>query len=245
MTENEIRLNISRNLVALRKRFDMTQAELAAKLSYSDKSVSKWERQEGLPDIYVLVRMAELFGVTVNDLISDAKVGQLPDEESGKQHHFLIAALSCGLVWFVATLLFFLLKVCLPESEWLWMTFVYAVPVSAIVLVVFTHMWWGLLAQGISVSALVWGVTVCVHITALVPNVKNMTDIRRRISVSGVCCALVSISDDQTPKGKTREERGREESWLKSTRARMEQPRNNCENCKVRHQHSRRLEMTA
>ena len=58
MTENELRLNISRNIIALRKRHDMTQAELAAKLSYSDKSVSKWERQEGLPDIYVLVRIS-------------------------------------------------------------------------------------------------------------------------------------------------------------------------------------------
>jgi transcriptional regulator with XRE-family HTH domain len=190
MTENELRLNISRNIIALRKRHDMTQAELAAKLSYSDKSVSKWERQEGLPDIYVLVRISELFGVTVNDLISETKVEQLQAGKEGGKYHFLIAALSCGLVWFVATLLFFLLKVCLPESEWLWMTFVYAVPVSAIVAVVFTHLWWGLWAQGISVSALVWGVTICIHITALVPNVQNMALI---YAAAGVFQVLVIL----------------------------------------------------
>ncbi|MGI6167073.1 MAG: helix-turn-helix domain-containing protein [Eubacteriales bacterium] len=190
MNENELRQNISRNIILLRRRYDMTQAELAEKLSYSDKSVSKWERQEGLPDIYVLVRMAELFGVTVNYLISEPKPEPLPTEESGKQHHFLIAALSVGLVWFVATLLFCLLKVCLPESEWLWMTFVYAVPVSAIVAVVFAHLWWGLLVQGISVSALVWGVTVCIHITALVPDVKNMALI---YAAAGVFQVLVVL----------------------------------------------------
>ena len=45
---------LAKNLVKLRKASNMTQSELAEKLSYSDKAVSKWERGESLPDIEIL-----------------------------------------------------------------------------------------------------------------------------------------------------------------------------------------------
>ncbi|MBQ7218900.1 MAG: helix-turn-helix transcriptional regulator, partial [Ruminococcus sp.] len=44
----------------------MTQAQLGEELSYSDKSVSKWERGESIPDVYVLKHIADLSGVTVD-----------------------------------------------------------------------------------------------------------------------------------------------------------------------------------
>ena len=59
---------ISSNIVKYRKESGLTQLELAEKLNYSDKAVSKWERGDGLPDIEVLMRMSEIFGVTVNEL---------------------------------------------------------------------------------------------------------------------------------------------------------------------------------
>ena len=49
----------------------MTQAELAERLNYSDKAISKWERAESIPDIYILKRLADMFGVTVDWLIKD------------------------------------------------------------------------------------------------------------------------------------------------------------------------------
>ena len=75
MTETQIRENLSKNLTALRKAQGLTQTELGEKLTYSDKSVSKWERGDGLPDIVTLEKLAELFGVTV-----DALIGAAPPE---------------------------------------------------------------------------------------------------------------------------------------------------------------------
>ena len=57
---------IAENLIYYRKKAKLTQSEVAAKLCYSDKSVSKWERAEGVPDIHVLVELAKLYGLTVN-----------------------------------------------------------------------------------------------------------------------------------------------------------------------------------
>lgn len=62
---------ISLNLSELRRERGMTQLELAEKLNYSDKAVSKWERGESIPDILVLKSIADLFGVTVDYLISE------------------------------------------------------------------------------------------------------------------------------------------------------------------------------
>ena len=63
---SEINLKIAKNLTYYRKRANLTQAELAEKINYSDKSVSKWESGNGIPDVYILLQLARRFGVTLN-----------------------------------------------------------------------------------------------------------------------------------------------------------------------------------
>lgn len=176
MNELELRRNVSQNITEFRKRCDMTQADLAEKLSYSDKSVSKWERGDGVPDIYVLTRMAELFGVTVNDIIGTP--GELPkpaEEVTAKpSRHIFVSALSIGLVWFIAVVVFFIGRVSFPDEERIWMAFMYAVPISAIVMTVFSHLWWPIFWRAFSVSLLVWGSAICFHLTASIPNLANV-----------------------------------------------------------------------
>lgn len=176
MNEVELRQNISQNIVAFRKNCDMTQADLAEKLSYSDKSVSKWERGDGIPDIYVLTRMAELFGVTVNDIIG--MQAELPKEEPAPEakpsRHLFVSALSIGLVWFIAVVAFFIGSVAAPDLGRFWLAFVYAIPVSAIVMIVFSHLWWTIPWRAFSVSLLVWGFALCFHLTASIPNLSNV-----------------------------------------------------------------------
>ena len=75
MTNEELKSVIGSNIARLRKNCRMTQAELAERLNYSDKAVSKWERAESMPDILTLMALAEQFGTTVNDLLN------LPGEE--------------------------------------------------------------------------------------------------------------------------------------------------------------------
>ena len=62
---------VAANIIALRTNLELTQAELGEKLNYSDKSISKWERGEAIPDVRVLKEMAQIFGVTVDYLIND------------------------------------------------------------------------------------------------------------------------------------------------------------------------------
>lgn len=56
-------------IAALRKAGGLTQRELAEKLNVSDKAVSRWEREESLPDLSLIPAIAEIFGVTADELL--------------------------------------------------------------------------------------------------------------------------------------------------------------------------------
>ena len=77
MVDENVKFRIGSNIAAYRKRDGLTQVSLAEKLNYSDKAVSKWERGESIPDVLTLMQLAELFGITVNDLVCDPNA--LPD----------------------------------------------------------------------------------------------------------------------------------------------------------------------
>ena len=161
MNENNLKQIIAKNIAYYRKGAGWTQLELAEKINYSDKSVSKWERGEGLPDIVVLTTLAELFGVTVNDLLrEDEPVAPAPVARKKKETplgtKINVLLLSAGLVWFVAAVVFFLLKIIAPNMPHAEYAFMAALPVCAIVVLVFCCMWWGWLVRCAAVSALVW-----------------------------------------------------------------------------------------
>ena len=102
MDEAAFRRTVSKNIAAYRKAHQDTQLDLAAKLNYSDKSVSKWERGESLPDVFILAQIAELYGVTVSNLIGEVE----PPKESQPHYHMFILVLSVALVFTIAAVLF-------------------------------------------------------------------------------------------------------------------------------------------
>lgn len=160
MTQQEIKDNFSQNLIKLRKAKNLTQAKLAEELCYSDKAVSKWEVGAVVPDIETLVLIADYFGITVNDLIYK-KQEKLPKKVHTK--YVFITLLSFGLVWFVATLLFFVLNSTI-DFDRMWLVFIGAMPASFIVLVVMTAIWFGKLWQFLSVSGLIWSIVTTIFL---------------------------------------------------------------------------------
>lgn len=62
---------IARNITYLRKRNNLTQSELADKLYYSNKAISKWERGDSLPDAAMLKEIADFFQVPVSYLFEE------------------------------------------------------------------------------------------------------------------------------------------------------------------------------
>ena len=75
MSQPKDHIHIARNIARLRRKMGLTQTELSERLYVSNKTVSKWERGAGYPEIPQLVRLADLFGVTLDSLIRGEKNG--------------------------------------------------------------------------------------------------------------------------------------------------------------------------
>ena len=140
---DDLKVIFASNLIKLRTGKGLTQAELADKLSYSDKSVSKWERGEAIPDAYVLKQMSELFGVPVDALLSEEegwkKAGPDLHQKMQYSQQFLILSVIAGIftlcflefviVWAVAGVLH-------------WLVLYAGIPCSLIALLILNSVWY-------------------------------------------------------------------------------------------------------
>ena len=171
MDEITLKNIIADNISAYRKAKGLTQLEVAEALNYTDKAVSKWERAESIPDVTTLCRLAELYGVTLNDLCSERaepEIGKI--SKVLKSHKKIIPFLSAGLVWLAATIVFVFLAMFEAVNK-PWLAFVYAVPVSTIVLLVFSAIWGNKILSSVIISLLVWSVPTCLVLTISVTRI--------------------------------------------------------------------------
>lgn len=171
----KIKSNIAANLAAFRKEAGLTQQELAEKLNYSDKNVSKWERGEGIPDVLVLAALAKLYGVTVNDFLKEHK--KTPRTKTFLKtliaKRWLVTLLSFVLVWLVATVVtvvWSLAGTSTPTATIATYCYMAALPVSLIVLLVFMCVWGKLWQRCIVVSLLCWSLCLLLAFFVSVPN---------------------------------------------------------------------------
>lgn len=162
MTEQEIKTNFSKNLVSLRKSRKLTQLGLAEKLNYSDKSVSKWECGDVLPDVTTFKMIADFFGVSVDKLIS----GDATKKLSQKTSRMIITLLSCVSVLFLVTVVA-MFYTSFVDFDKVWMFYIFCLPVISIILIVMSSMWFGIFVTGTAVSSLVWTLGLNVYLILL------------------------------------------------------------------------------
>ena len=159
---------IGKNLLSLRKSKKITQLELAEKLNYSDKTISKWETGESLPSIEILYNLSTFYGVTLDDLTKEdfavEKTQEKPKKVKDKMFptHLMITLLALSVVWLVATILFVTFK--LTYGEYFPMIFIWAVPVSCILLIVFNSIWGKPYILFGILTVLIWSFLVCLHL---------------------------------------------------------------------------------
>lgn len=138
MQISELKMITASNIIRLRTNAGMTQAKLGAALNYSDKTISKWERGDALPDAYVLTQMAEIFGVSVDYILSSHDGWEAAPETEEKQERTYSAGMLMALVfvavWTTALSVFIVLW--LFDIIW-WQIFVITLPISIIELLVF------------------------------------------------------------------------------------------------------------
>ena len=163
---------LAKNLAYYRKASGLTQLELADKFNYSDKSVSKWERGEGFPDIFVLKSLADFYGITVDDFYqNEHKAVKVSQNKKRKQTYLKL--LSIGINWLVTVLTFFLLNTLLsrfaPDAPFeSWLTFIYGTLTTGIILLVWEFIYHNRFLRMIAASIIIWTAALSLFLTFLV-----------------------------------------------------------------------------
>ncbi|MBE6728998.1 MAG: helix-turn-helix domain-containing protein [Ruminococcaceae bacterium] len=166
----ELKTIIAANIQLLRKEHKMTQNELAQKINYTDKAVSKWERAESVPDISALKQIADTFSVTLDYLITvehtEYKKEKKEIRKTKKKNRKIISLISVVTVWLVA--LFIYMNIDLfAKNNMNWLVFIYAVPTSLIVALIFNSIWGNTRYNYLIISFIMWTVLSVVFITLL------------------------------------------------------------------------------
>lgn len=167
MFMNNIKKAVAKNIAELRIANNMTQLELAGRLNYSDKAVSKWEHGDSIPDLCVLAEIAEMFGVTLDYLIKEEHTeSEKPTTQKPYRYRrSIIMLVSIGAVWVLAMLAFVLSSLIFVEAKYQWLSFVYAVPATMVVWLVLNSVWFNQKSNYFIISLFMWTVLASVHVT--------------------------------------------------------------------------------
>lgn len=182
MEEANFRKILADNLIYYRKRRGLTQAEAAAHINYSDKSVSKWERAEGTPDVFVLRQLAQLYEVEIGQLVSERsedmpqETPEVQEEETPpmkRRRSPFVVCLAVGAVWLIATVIFSVLNMLPHHMNRTYLAFIYAVPASFAVMEIFTVRWkLPSILHLLFSSGILWTLAVGLHLSN--PGVENI-----------------------------------------------------------------------
>ena len=172
---DERKATIASNLIRLRLAAGMTQAELGEKLNYSDKSISKWERGDVTTDVFVLMQIADIFGVDVDYLLKphneiEPAIYNKPAAQATYTTNMITLVTLLG-IWTVALFIFVILWIC---GMVVGLVFVYAVPVSLITLLVLNSVWNGGRKNRFIIAALVLSIIATVYLTFLRRNLWQL-----------------------------------------------------------------------
>ncbi len=98
-------ITLGQKIAQLRKEKNMTQLELAQKLNITDKAVSKWERDLSCPDINTFPKLAKIFEVSIEELLSTEKPTKSKDENSVLKTVLGALPLAMGVAVFVLSII--------------------------------------------------------------------------------------------------------------------------------------------
>lgn len=165
---------LSYNLTFLRKKMKITQSELAKQLNYSDKTISKWEKCVALPDVETLVQISKFYGISIEKLLNE----KLTEEQNTptkvrkqiKLNKLAITLLSVLTVWFVAIVIY--TELLINKNINYWLIFIWAIPISSVILLVFNSIWGKRFYTFLAITALVWSLLLCLHIQLVLTGVN-------------------------------------------------------------------------
>lgn len=166
----DIKEIIANNLIELRKKNNLTQNDLAKKLKYSDNTISRWEHAEITPSIETLQKISELYNINIEDLLKENITENIKENDKNVFVNRLASSLfSISAVWLVAILVYIYANTFLHVSYW--MAFVWAVPISCLVLLSFARYWKSKVYAFVVCTVFIWTFILSLYLQFISYNV--------------------------------------------------------------------------
>lgn len=160
----EIKEIIAKNIAELRKAKKWTQMELAEKLHFTDKAVSKWERAESTPDVDALYELSKLFDVTVDYFFHEQKDAKakfvLRETINWFKKMMWLFIIDASFV--LAALIMFIVGYYLKWPN-MWVAFIWATPLISIFTFIFFVRIKNWLGSIISCSLIPWFILLGIY----------------------------------------------------------------------------------
>ena len=162
MESKSLKEIVGQNIYYLRTVNHLTQLELGEKLNYSDKAISKWERGEGLPDLYVIEKLCGIFNVSADYIMKEhSEQDKKVDTAPLKRNRRIITNIAVIATWTVALVVFIFLAFAL--KRYIWQVFIYTIPAFGIVTTIFCFIWGKGKGAFLFISSIILGILLTIY----------------------------------------------------------------------------------
>lgn len=175
---DEINQNIAENITKLRKINNLKQTDLAEKINYSDKAISKWERGDSVPDVECLCKLASVFNVTVDYLTKSHNEVEISNTKNDKRaflNDLLTMILLCVSVLFISTIAFvFAIITSRAPASKMWVSYVIALPIISCIVALYGKRYSFWLVKIISSSLVLWTLLTAIYCISLINGIYEL-----------------------------------------------------------------------
>ena len=169
-----VKETVRENLIKLRKEHKLTQMELAERIGYSDKAISRWETGEVNPDIETLDKLADLYGVHVSVFFSEYdtkeyKAKSFRENQLGRK--IAVWILMVAALWYIGIMIFIYSSTFKVDSSRNWLIYIWLLPITFGVSFLFNKKWGNDIFGIIFSSLLCWSLLTAIYLQFLKYNV--------------------------------------------------------------------------
>lgn len=157
-----LRKIIPNNIIYLRKKKGLTQIDLAKKVNFSDKAVSRWEKGEVLPDVETLQQIAKVLDVPLEYMFDEHDFSGEVVVNKPTTNDILFQALMVCVIWVIITVAFVYVQM-IYKYVW-WQVFLWGIPVTASTCFYLNRKWNSKILNIIWSSILNWSLLTCIYL---------------------------------------------------------------------------------
>lgn len=169
-----VKETVRENLVKLRKERKWTQMELAEKIGYSDKAISRWETGEVNPDIEVLDRLADLYEVDISVFFKEYNAKEYKVQASRQNQlgrKIAVWLLMIVALWYIGIMMYIYNSTFGMSESRSWLIFIWLIPITFVVCVVFNSKWGNKVLGIIFWSLICWTLLTAIYLQYLAYNI--------------------------------------------------------------------------